>query len=128
AGETMQPFAVVPVDHVDGVGGEWTKKNARNHGISEGPLHAIAVDARGQAHVADRGKERMVIFDGGGKQTGEIAVPHPHQIAVHPKTGDLYVLSRQATGYWQYVVSVSKFKAGALAARYTFPVQKTAGP
>jgi sugar lactone lactonase YvrE len=96
AGETMQLFAVVPVDHVDGVGGEWTKKNARNHGISEGPLHGVAVDAKGQVYVADRGKERIVVFDAAGKQAGEIAVPHPHQIAVHPKTGDLYVLSRQA--------------------------------
>src|SRR6185295_7313656 len=43
AGETMQPFAVVPVDHTDGMGGEWTKKNARNHGISEGPVHGVAV-------------------------------------------------------------------------------------
>jgi hypothetical protein len=128
AGETMQLFATVPVDHVDGVGGEWTKKNARNHNIAEGPVHGIAVDAKGQVYVADRGKERIVIFDPAGKQTGEISVPHPHQIAVHPKTGDLYVLSRQATGYWQYVVGVSKFKAGALAARYSFPLQKTAGP
>ncbi len=128
AGQTMELFAGVPVDHVDGVGGEWTKKNVRNHNIAEGPIHGIAVDAKGQVYVADRGKERIVIFDAAGKQTGEISVPHPHQIAVHPKTGDLYVLSRQATGYWQYVVGVSKFKAGALAARYTFPVQKTAGP
>ncbi|HXX92155.1 MAG TPA: hypothetical protein VEN81_00890 [Planctomycetota bacterium] len=127
-GETMQLFASLPVDHVDGVGGEWTKKNARNHGIAEGPLHGIAVDSKGQVFVADRGRERVVIFDAGGKQVGELSVPHPHQIAVHPKTGDVYVLSRQATGYWQYVVGVSKFKAGALAARYAFPLQKTAGP
>jgi hypothetical protein len=127
-GETMQPFAAVAVDHQDGVGGEWTKKNARNHGISEGPVHGVAVDAKGQVYVADRGRERIVVFDASGKQAGEIAVPHPHQIAVHPKTGDLYVLSRQATGYWQYSVGVFKFKAGALAAKYMFPAQKTAGP
>ncbi len=130
--ETMRPFVTIPVDHKEGQGGAWTKFNPRNHEITEGPIHGVAVDAKGNVYVADRQNQRVAVFDEGGKEIGRIALANPHQIAIHPKTGEIYILSRTCKGYWQYNVSVSKFKdysSGAEpAAKYDFPQQKTAKP
>ena len=133
AGEAMQPFVTLAVDHKEGQGGGYKKHNAYyNDNIPEGPVHGIAVDDRARVYVADREKQRVAVFDEDGKELGEIQVACPHQLAVHPKTGEIYVLSRFCAGYWQYNVTVSKFKdfaaGAAAAAKYAFPQQKTGLP
>ena len=94
-------------------------KVIRNTQIAEGPVHGVAVDAKGNVYVANREQQCVMVFDENAKEIGKIAVDQPHQIAIHPKTGEIYVLSRNCTGYWQYKVSVAKFKdftPGATAA------------
>ncbi|MFH0980557.1 MAG: hypothetical protein V2A79_03345, partial [Planctomycetota bacterium] len=56
----------------------------------------IAVDAKGQIYVADRGNDRVAVFAGDGKFVGELAVPKPGQLAVDFKKGTLYVVSGAA--------------------------------
>ncbi|HEY3322323.1 MAG TPA: hypothetical protein VGP72_17810 [Planctomycetota bacterium] len=132
-GETMKPFATISVDHKDGQGGAYKKNNGyQNDGVPEGPVHGIAVDGKGNVYVADREHQRVAIFDADGKETGEIQVAAPHQLAIHPTTGDLYVLSRFCAGYWKYDVTVTKFterrKDAPAAAKYVFPPQKGGWP
>ena len=138
--ETMQTFATVPVSNPEiGAfelkpnvpGGAWMKVT-RNHQVAEGPVHGVAVDSKGNVYVADREHQCVTIFDDKGKEVGKIDVPYPHQIAIHPQTGHVYVLSRNCLGYWQYGVTVTKFKdfapGAAALAKYEFPKQKTALP
>jgi sugar lactone lactonase YvrE len=53
----------------------------------------IAVDARGNVYVSDYGNDRIVVLDAAGRYVGEIAVKGPEVLAVHPKTGAIYVVS-----------------------------------
>jgi hypothetical protein len=55
----------------------------------------IALDAKGNLYVADRGNHRIACFSPAGELLGEIAVEWPRQVAVHPKTGAVYA----ACGY-----------------------------
>jgi len=55
----------------------------------------LAVDARGRIYVCDRGNHRVMVFSPEGKALGRIAVKDPEQIAVHPKTGAIYVACQQ---------------------------------
>jgi DNA-binding beta-propeller fold protein YncE len=133
AGETMQPFATIVVEHQQGEGGAYRKHNKYyNDGVPEGPVHGVAVDAQGNVYVADRERERVAVFDESGRELGAIAVPNPHQLAIHPKSGEVFVLSRFCAGYWQYDATVSKFKnplkESQLAARHQFPRQKGGWP
>lgn len=140
ATETLQPFATIAVSNpevgafeVKGnvVGGAWMKV-IRNHQVAEGPVHGVAIDAKGNVYVADREHQCVAVFDESGKEAGKIEISHPHQIAIHPKTGEIYVLSRNCLGYWQYSVTVTKFKDfspnAAAVSKYEFPKQKTALP
>ena len=54
----------------------------------------VAVGADGSLYVCDRGNNRVMRFSAGGKLLGKLGVNLPDQIAVHPKTGVFYVLSR----------------------------------
>jgi len=132
ASETMQTFATLAIAHQDGEGGEYKKYNAyQNDGVPEGPVHGVAVDTQGNVYVADREQQRVAVFDPDGKELGEIKVPAPHQVAIHPKSGEIYVLSRFCAGYWQYNVTVSKFKdyapGAAAVARFAFPLKHKGG-
>jgi hypothetical protein len=139
-GETMQPFATIAVNRPDvaefeagkNPHGAWMDGNVHNCGIAEGPVHGVAVDAKGNVYVADREKQRVAVFDENGKEIGELKVHRPHQIAVHPRTGEIYVLSRHGAGYWQYKIAVWKFKdfspGAAPAAKHEFPQQGGANP
>ncbi len=56
----------------------------------------IAVDAAGRLYVCDRGNNRIMLFSPDGKLLGKAAAETPEQIAVHPRTGQVFVLSRPA--------------------------------
>lgn len=55
----------------------------------------IATDSKGNIYVCDRGNSRVMVFTPEGKLLGRFAVNHPEQIAVHPATGELYIVSRK---------------------------------
>ncbi len=54
----------------------------------------LAVDARGNIYVCDRGNDRVVIHSPEGWRLAEFEVDSPQQVGVHHKTGEIYVLSR----------------------------------
>jgi NHL repeat len=56
----------------------------------------LAVDAKGNVYVCDRGNNRVVIASPEGKRLGSFTVKDPEQIAVHPQSGEIYLLCRQA--------------------------------
>ena len=55
----------------------------------------LAVDRAGRLYVCDHGNGRVMVFDGKGTLLGKWPVEKPEQIAVHPKIGVVYVLSRE---------------------------------
>lgn len=56
----------------------------------------LAVDAAGNVYICDRGNNRIVIAAPDGGFLGSLAVEDPEQVAVHPASGEIYVLCRQA--------------------------------
>mgnify|MGYP000944914420 CR=1 FL=1 len=109
---TLEPFVTLPATR----GGPWTKGGV-DSGKTHGPVHGLAVDAKGNVYVADREKDRVAVFGEDGKEAGEIAVSNPDLVAVHPKTGAVYVLRRLRTGYYRYDLSLLKFKDFSKGAR-----------
>jgi len=73
----------------------------------------LAVDPQGRLYVCDRGNNRVMRFSGDGKLLGSFAVDSPQQIAVHPKTGAIYVLSRRPSAArgtrWDPKATLRKF-------------------
>ena len=55
----------------------------------------LAVDRAGNLPVCDHGNSRVMVFDKDGALLGKWAVEKPEQIALHPRTGVIYVLSRE---------------------------------
>lgn len=55
----------------------------------------LACGADGSIYVCDQGNGRVMIYAKDGKLRGKFAVPSPQEIAVHPKSGQIYVLSRK---------------------------------
>jgi len=53
----------------------------------------LAVDRHGNVYVSDWGNNRIVVFRSDGRYLGEIVVDKPGQLAVHQKSGAIYVLS-----------------------------------
>ncbi|MCG3178562.1 MAG: hypothetical protein BIFFINMI_00890 [Phycisphaerae bacterium] len=53
----------------------------------------VACDARGRVYVADCGNHRVQVFEPNGTLFKSIPVEAPAQLAVSPKTGELYVFS-----------------------------------
>ncbi|HUT35475.1 MAG TPA: hypothetical protein VNE39_18450 [Planctomycetota bacterium] len=95
-----EPFATIKVEHQDGLGGNWTADGGdwAAYGLAgapKGPVHGVAADARGRVYVADRERGRVAVFDESGKEVGHVAVRWPDQLAVHPRTGALYVLEKR---------------------------------
>jgi DNA-binding beta-propeller fold protein YncE len=52
----------------------------------------LACDAAGRLYVADFGNDRIQVFSPDGKYLKTIPCKQPHEIAVHQKTGEIYVL------------------------------------
>jgi len=106
--ETMKEFVTIPVDHVQGVGGAWTK--GMGYAFSpRGPVHGLAVDAQGRLYVCDRQRRRIAVFDVSGKELTHVPVAYPDQVAVHPRTGAVYVMEKDRVGYGQWYARLLKF-------------------
>ena len=73
--------------------GPWSKPGGKTAG-DFGPVHGIAVDRKGNVYVCDREKNRVAVFDEGGKEIGEISAKNPDRVALHPRTGAIYVIRR----------------------------------
>jgi hypothetical protein len=123
---SLEPFVTVPVEHQDGQGGAYAKKSQseRDFSAAHGPVHQVAADAAGRVYVADREHDRVAVFDEAGKEVGELPVKYPHLIAVHPRTGAIYVLQYDCIANRRYQKVLLKFngltKDAAPAARYDF--------
>jgi DNA-binding beta-propeller fold protein YncE len=108
----------------------------------------IATDAKGNLYVADYGNDRIVVSGPQGKRLGSVAVDRPDQIAVHPASGAIYVLSVEAEAphmratrhTWKdkQLLKISGWRDGRIVARLQLPdhprsrtvmaVDKTAKP
>ena len=102
--DEMKLFAAVPATF----DGPWSKEGGRNYGPSA-PVHGVCADRKNNVYVCDREKGRVVVFDEDGKPIGQIAVKNPDQVAVHPKTGAVYVIRRFCNGWNTHNMVLDKF-------------------
>jgi len=70
--------------------GELDKSGADNAHLND--PHGVATDKDGNVYVCDYGNNRVQVFDSNAKHLRTIRIDRPDQIAVHRKTGDVYVL------------------------------------
>ena len=109
-GETMHEFATLPVaPGRDAESGHWTGL-PDHYTVPRGPVHQVAVDAKGNVYVADRENGRVAIFDDDGKPIDEIPVKFPDLVAVHPTTGAVYVMQKDCVGYHKFGKRLLKFE------------------
>jgi DNA-binding beta-propeller fold protein YncE len=88
-------------------------------------VHGLAVGPRGNLYACDRANDCIAVFDRAGKPLGKVAVKDPDQVAVHPKTGAIYVVTRGSRGKGKKsgpasLVKLSGFKDGREVARKDF--------
>lgn len=72
-------------------------RNAKTCGAGDDNDHldapqGLACDAVGRLYVADHNNHRIQVFSPEGKYLRTIAVQEPQEIALHPRTGEIYVL------------------------------------
>jgi hypothetical protein len=76
----------------------------------------VATDSEGNVYVCDRGNGRVMVFSPEGTLVGKFPAEHPEQIAVHPRSGEIYVLSRKAGRTFEHpgtrLLKFSPWKAG----------------
>jgi hypothetical protein len=73
----------------------WLGKHAPGAGGHEfNDPQGIAVDAKGRLFICDRGNNRIKVYSPDGKLLDKFAAELPEQIALHPKTGEIFVLSK----------------------------------
>lgn len=123
-------LAVSPLGRLDGKNHgvlrfKWNDKEAgalflgRNEpGTGDGQFNTpegLATDAKGNLYVCDWGNNRVAIFAPDGKPAGKFAVEQPQQICVHPRSGEIYVLSagqkQSWMRLWETKAVVRKFAA-----------------
>jgi DNA-binding beta-propeller fold protein YncE len=109
----MSTFVVLPSTP----DGPWSQDGGKIHGAF-GPVHGVAADLKGTVYVCDREKNRVAVFDEGGKEIGAISVKNPDSVALHPKTGAIYVLRRFNRSYEHFMTldKFNNFENGAVAA------------
>lgn len=77
------------------IGAPWLGKKEAGAGDDEfNDPQGLAVDAQGRLYVCDRGNNRVKVYSADGKLLGNIPAEQPEQIAVHPKSGEIYVMGR----------------------------------
>jgi hypothetical protein len=102
--DEMKLFASLPAEY----DGPWARDGGKNYGAS-GPIHFVGFDARNNVYVPDRQANRVVVYSENGKQIGEFPCKNPEQIAVHPKTGAVYVLRKVCNGWNSHAIAIEKF-------------------
>jgi hypothetical protein len=77
-------------------------------------ISVVATGADGRIYVGDRARDRILVLDPGGKKLGEVAIKDVSALAVHPKTAELYAITRsgkrRSTRFT--LVKLSSAKAG----------------
>jgi len=110
---TMEPFAKLPtIGKFENQG--WTSAHIvapTHYGSPHGPIHGIAVDKDGNVLIADQDNQRVAVFSSDGKELGKIDAPFPHLLAIHPRTGEVYVLTLEIKGYGQFKKSLLKYSS-----------------
>src|SRR5262249_46373261 len=88
----------------------------------------LACDPAGRLYVADPGNNRIQVFSPEGKYVRTIPVQEPQEIAIHPKTGEIYALCfrRNPSGGVENKAAITLIKFGPLdnpveRMRQTFP-------
>jgi hypothetical protein len=66
----------------------------------------IAVDATGRIYVADKGNNRVAVFDSTGLFLSQFSVRTPEKIAVNNSTGEIFVVSLSTTTF-----SINKYSS-----------------
>jgi hypothetical protein len=102
--DEMKLFATIPAEY----DGPWSKDGGKNYSAS-GPIHYVGFDAKNNVYVPDRQANRVVVFSDQGKQIGEFPCKNPHQIAVHSRTGAIYVLRKVCNGWNSHAIAIEKF-------------------
>lgn len=84
-------------DHGSGVEAGWFGEENRpgSDDLRLNSPEGLAVDAQGRVYICDRGNNRVVIVSPDARTVGSFPVESPEQVAVHPKTGEIFVFSRQ---------------------------------
>ncbi|OAI48998.1 hypothetical protein AYO44_00935 [Planctomycetaceae bacterium SCGC AG-212-F19] len=114
--------------HIGEVSRDMKKAGADNDNTHLNGPQGLACDAAGRLHVADFGNHRIQVFSPEGKHLKTIPVQEPQEIAVHPKTGEIYVLSFRKTGHGVPKGPITLAKFGPFTEptarlRQTFPVE-----
>jgi hypothetical protein len=72
------------------------KPGIKNGGAEDGKFRgatSVACDPKGRVYVSDYMNDRVQVFDPDGKLLKSIPAAKPARVAVHHKTGDIYVFS-----------------------------------
>ena len=92
------------------------KPETRGDGVSEfNAPQGVATDASGNIYVADRGNNRISVFQPDGKPLARIPVWRPQRVEVHRKTGAIYVLS--GSGQGAQIVKLDGYQTARVVAR-----------
>ena len=94
-------------------------------GLYTGTARVMGLDVSddGTVYACDRGNKRLAAYDAQGKLLGSTAIEDPDCVAVHPKTKEVYVLTRKQPDKTRLsfeLVKLSGFKDGQELARLTF--------
>ncbi len=111
---TMKPFVTRPVIGKNPAkpGYGWISKHIShpgNYTSPHGPVHGVAVDSGGNVYVADQDNKCVAVFSEAGEEIGKIEIGYPDVLAVHPRTGAVYVLTREIKGYHKYRKTLVKY-------------------
>ncbi|MCG3178961.1 MAG: hypothetical protein BIFFINMI_01291 [Phycisphaerae bacterium] len=77
-------------------------ENSGGPGFSVSDPMGLDCDAKGNLYVCNYGRGDVAVFTPGGGVVRTIAVKHPQQVAVNPKTGQLYVLAGVQSGVYKF--------------------------
>jgi len=85
-----------------------TGKAGKGEGSFNWP-RGLATDPDGNLYVCDYNNDRVMVFSPAGKLLGRIPYRKPHEVIVHPRTREIYLLSRTGRNGWSWRGTLSKF-------------------